>query len=116
MTITEAGQVVRTRAAEISSMGRATNGVRVISVKKDDRLASIARVPPDEPGDDEDGEGDDGGGALQADGSPTPAPQGATSGDEAPGDEATDPNDAAPDADDSSPPGDTPRSDPPEGS
>ncbi|RKY20136.1 MAG: DNA gyrase subunit A [Planctomycetota bacterium] len=121
MTITEAGQVVRTRAAEISSMGRATNGVRVISVKQDDRLASIARVPPDEPGDDEpgddeDGEGDDGGGAPQADGSPTPAPQGATSGDEATGGEATDPNDAAPDADDSSPPGDTPRSDPPEGS
>lgn len=61
MTITEGGQVVRTPMSEISSMGRGTNGVRVISVKGDDRLASIVRVPPEEPEDD-DGEGDDEGG------------------------------------------------------
>ena len=48
IAITEAGQVVRTPVAEISTMGRATSGVKVISLRReDDRLASIARVPPD---------------------------------------------------------------------
>jgi len=49
--ITTRGQVVRTPAADISLIGRATNGVRLISLRKgDDKVASVARVLPDADG------------------------------------------------------------------
>lgn len=42
--ITGRGQVIRTRARSISSIGRATQGVRLITLGGDDRLVSATRV------------------------------------------------------------------------
>ena len=44
MLITQMGMLVRIPAVSISLIGRATQGVRVINVKKGDRLISAARV------------------------------------------------------------------------
>ena len=44
MLITEQGQVVRTQLAQISVIGRATQGVRLISLGEDDRLVSATLV------------------------------------------------------------------------
>ncbi|MEE9584137.1 MAG: DNA gyrase subunit A, partial [Candidatus Brocadiales bacterium] len=44
MFLTAAGNVVRTDAGSISTIGRGTQGVRVMSLNKGDRLASIARI------------------------------------------------------------------------
>jgi DNA gyrase subunit A len=51
---TTGGMVVRTKVDEISIQGRATQGVRLVNLKGDDKLASLAAIPPD------DGEGEDG--------------------------------------------------------
>jgi len=63
MLMTQKGMVVRTAASELRTIGRATQGVRVIGLKGGDKLVSIARVvaenntqdqldPPDKTGDD----------------------------------------------------------------
>ncbi len=44
MFITEKGMIVRSRAADISSMGRNTQGVRLVNLKEDDRLVAAAIV------------------------------------------------------------------------
>jgi len=44
MAMTSGGMVVRMRAADISCMGRGTQGVRIMSLKEGDRVVSIARV------------------------------------------------------------------------
>ncbi len=44
MLITEGGILIRTRASEISLQGRNTQGVRLISLKPDERLVSVSRV------------------------------------------------------------------------
>jgi DNA gyrase subunit A len=44
MLITSAGTLVRTPVAEISTMGRNTQGVRLIRLDEDDRLVGISRV------------------------------------------------------------------------
>jgi DNA gyrase subunit A len=44
MLITNGGTLVRTRALEVSVQGRNTQGVRLIGVQGDERLASIERV------------------------------------------------------------------------
>ncbi len=68
--ITTGGQVVRSPAGDISEIGRATQGVRLMTLKKDDRVASVARVLPDD-GDDEEGlEGDDNAPQASADAEP----------------------------------------------
>ncbi len=54
MLITNGGQSVRTRVAEVRSMGRSTQGVRLIGLKGDELLQDVARVVPDEE-DEEDG-------------------------------------------------------------
>ena len=77
MLITDGGKVLRCPVNGISSMGRATQGVRVMNLDSDEKLVSIARVaeedvevmaPADEgpsdssldaPGADADGEGDE---------------------------------------------------------
>ncbi len=57
MMITEKGQVVRTRVADVRPIGRNTQGVTVMSVPKKDRIVSVALVQPeDEPEDDDSGE------------------------------------------------------------
>jgi DNA gyrase subunit A len=57
MLITSAGTLVRTAVEEISSMGRNTQGVRLIRLDSDDRLVGVERVEPFE-GDEEEGDGD----------------------------------------------------------
>jgi DNA gyrase subunit A len=47
MIITENGIMIRTRVEEISTMGRNTQGVRVINLKDGDRIADVTRVRDD---------------------------------------------------------------------
>jgi len=44
MIITEHGLTIRLAVASISLLGRATQGVRLINLKEDDSIASVARV------------------------------------------------------------------------
>jgi len=44
LMITSGGQLMRGRIKDISVIGRATQGVRLINLKGDDRLVSIARI------------------------------------------------------------------------
>jgi DNA gyrase subunit A len=55
MVMTQAGMVVRTRVKDISTMGRATQGVRVIKLDEGDRVVSLARVEPEREGEGEQG-------------------------------------------------------------
>lgn len=48
MIITEHGLTIRLAVNTISVMGRATQGVRLINLREDDRIASVARVAADE--------------------------------------------------------------------
>jgi len=48
MLITQGGMVVRIAASDLRTIGRATQGVRVISLKPDDTLVSVARVASEE--------------------------------------------------------------------
>lgn len=48
MIINKSGIVIRITIAELRVMGRATQGVRLISLKNDDEIASIAKVEHDE--------------------------------------------------------------------
>jgi DNA gyrase subunit A len=47
MIITENGLTIRLNVSSISLLGRATQGVRVINLKGEDRIASVARVNVD---------------------------------------------------------------------
>ncbi len=49
MMITKDGQIVRTKAGEISVIGRNTQGVRCIALNEGDKLVSVARIPNEEP-------------------------------------------------------------------
>ena len=49
MLITLDGQIVRTKVADISVIGRATQGVRCIALNEGDNLVSVARIPSEEP-------------------------------------------------------------------
>jgi DNA gyrase subunit A len=49
MMITKDGQIVRTSASGISVIGRATQGVRCISLNEGDKLVAVAIVPSEEP-------------------------------------------------------------------
>jgi DNA gyrase subunit A len=48
MVITSSGMVVRTSVSGISTMGRATQGVTIIKLREEDRVASIAPVVKDD--------------------------------------------------------------------
>ncbi len=48
MIITQHGLTIRLAVSSISVLGRATQGVRVINLRTDDRIASVARVEIDE--------------------------------------------------------------------
>jgi len=48
MLITSGGMVVRTGVGELRTIGRATQGVRLINLKSGDRLVSVARVAAEE--------------------------------------------------------------------
>ncbi len=49
MMITKDGQIVRTDVGGVSVIGRNTQGVRCISLRKGDKLVSVARIPQEEP-------------------------------------------------------------------
>ena len=42
------GKIQRVAAREISVIGRNTQGVRIMSLYEDDKLAAVKRVPPEE--------------------------------------------------------------------
>jgi DNA gyrase subunit A len=44
MLITQQGKVLRMVTSDIRTIGRATQGVRLIGVEEDDRVVSIARL------------------------------------------------------------------------
>jgi len=44
MIITSKGNVIRIKAKDISLIGRATQGVRLIKLAEDDKVVGIARV------------------------------------------------------------------------
>jgi DNA gyrase subunit A len=48
MMITKDGQIVRTKVAEISVIGRNTQGVRCIALNEGDKLVSVACIPREE--------------------------------------------------------------------
>jgi len=48
MLITEQGKILRTAARDIRTIGRATQGVRLIDIEGDDRVVSIARLAEEE--------------------------------------------------------------------
>jgi DNA gyrase subunit A len=48
MIITQNGITIRLAVNSISVLGRATQGVRVINLKEEDKIASVARVTIDE--------------------------------------------------------------------
>ena len=62
MMISDAGTLVRTAVSEVSTLGRNTQGVRLIKVGDNEKLVEIAAIDEEDAGDDdpvgEDGEGD----------------------------------------------------------
>jgi DNA gyrase subunit A len=58
MLITAGGTLVRTRVADVSRLGRATQGVKLISLSGDEKLAGLERIEPmgEENGEEDDGE------------------------------------------------------------
>lgn len=51
MIINKSGIVIRIAVSELRVMGRATQGVRLISLKNDDEIASVAKVEHEEEAD-----------------------------------------------------------------
>ena len=47
MLITTGGQLIRLRSTDVSIIGRATQGVRLIRVKDDDFVSGLARIEED---------------------------------------------------------------------
>jgi DNA gyrase subunit A len=66
MLITQEGKTLRMAAGGIRTIGRATQGVKLIDIDGEDRAVSIARIAERESGDDQDG-------AVVQDGTPEPA-------------------------------------------
>ncbi len=48
LMITARGKIQRIRAREVSTIGRNTQGVRIMSMEEGDSLAAVVRVPPEE--------------------------------------------------------------------
>jgi DNA gyrase subunit A len=59
MLITTGGVLVRTRVSEIREMGRATQGVTLISVDEGTRLSGLQRIAESDSDDDADESGDE---------------------------------------------------------
>jgi DNA gyrase subunit A len=55
MLITDGGKVLRARVSGISTMGRATQGVRIMNLDEDEKIASMARMAERDAGDPETG-------------------------------------------------------------
>jgi DNA gyrase subunit A len=76
MVINKSGITIRTGADELRTMGRATQGVRLINLRNNDSIAAVCRTPKSEEDDalseGEEGSKDDGG---AADAGEAPAPE-----------------------------------------
>ena len=48
MVINKSGITIRTGADELRTMGRATQGVRLINLRKNDEIAAVCRTPKSE--------------------------------------------------------------------
>ena len=57
MLITNSGKVLRARVSGISTMGRATQGVRIMNLAAGEKLASMARLAEADVATPEDGSG-----------------------------------------------------------
>ena len=55
MMMTQGGMIIRSPMEEVRVIGRATQGVRVINLKDNDKVVALARIPEDKDEDDEDG-------------------------------------------------------------
>ena len=69
--MTSRGKIQRIKCPDVSTIGRNTQGVRIMGLDEDDRLAAVVRVPRDESdngdsdnGDSENGQADDDGPAA----------------------------------------------------
>ena len=76
LLMTSKGKIQRIRCADINTIGRNTQGVRIMGLDDEDTLAVLAKVPPN---DDEEGDGE--GGPSPADGDAKPAETAATESD-----------------------------------
>lgn len=104
--ITTGGQVVRTPVAGISEIGRATQGVRLMTLKDGDLVASVARILPEDESDEEDPDG----AGVVASAAPEASPVASSddpSADDAPDDDVPEPDTEDGDPDDDEP-GNTP--------
>jgi DNA gyrase subunit A len=91
MVITDGGQVIRTRVAEIRETGRNTQGVRVIRLKDGERVVDVEPLSDEEDDGEQDQEGQEGQGSLSdAPGEDAPEAHGGAGADggEAQGDDA----------------------------
>lgn len=59
MVINRSGVMIRTGMEDLRIMGRATQGVRLINLKKNDKIASVAKVPASADAEDIEGDADD---------------------------------------------------------
>ncbi len=71
MLMTAQGMVVRSPVDQIREAGRATQGVRLMSLRGDDRIVAVARVIPEGPEPEPQPEG---GGEIPPEAAPPPAP------------------------------------------
>ncbi len=60
MLITDGGTLVRSRVAEVSTMGRNTQGVRLINLTKEEKLIGVERIAESDEGEEVEGEEDSG--------------------------------------------------------
>jgi len=60
MLISDQGTLVRTRVAEVSQLGRNTQGVTLIRLPADEKLVSVVRLDAEQESGEGDGEGDEG--------------------------------------------------------
>jgi DNA gyrase subunit A len=100
MMITKDGQIVRTEVSGVSVIGRNTQGVRCISLRKQDKLVSVARIPQEEPEEVEGADAPEGSGDGDAPVTPDATPDGASGGgpDASPDASLDDGPDSAPDS------------------
>jgi len=94
MLISSSGTLIRTRVSEISTLGRNTQGVRLITVGDDEKLLGLSRIDdPEDVGEDSDDSGDAGAVGDDAGAEPTASA-------ENPDEKAESTDDAADDSDD----------------
>jgi DNA gyrase subunit A len=73
MLITQQGKILRMASKDIRTIGRATQGVRLIDIEGEDRAVSIARLAEQDDVEKDEGSSDEPGGAApESDGSEGP--------------------------------------------